>query len=93
MINVLGKGSDDTITRKPRKKGVAISCKIDGKLNHETTKLPEEKPGHSRTELTSPTARAAKTAPILARPFMLHALKRDLLLFSVTGCVDPSGVL
>jgi hypothetical protein len=92
MANVLGKGSDDTITRKPRKKGVVISCKMDGKCNHETTKIPEEKPGHRQTELTALIVRAAKTAPILARPFVLHALKRDSPL-SVTGFTGCPGLL
>jgi len=75
MIHVLEKGSDDTITRKPRKKGVVISCKIDGKPNHETTKLPGGNPDHRQMELTAPRVRLAKTAPILLRPFMLHTLK------------------
>jgi hypothetical protein len=75
MIHVLEKGSDDTITRKPWKKGRVISCKIDAKSNHETTKLPGEKPDHRQMELTDPRVRPAKTAPILLRPFMLHTLK------------------
>jgi len=45
MIKVLKK-SDDTITRKPRKKGVVISYTRDGKRNYEMIKLPEEKPDY-----------------------------------------------
>jgi len=93
MINVLGKGSDDTITRKPRKKDVVISCKMNAKRSHKTTRPPKEKPDHRHMELTALIVRVAKTAPILARPFVLHAWERDLLPFSVTGCVGCPGIL
>jgi len=95
MINVLGKKSDDTTTRKPREKGVVISSTMDGKRNHETTKLPGKKPGHRQMEPTALITRAAKNVPAPARPFMPEALKRGstFLCAWITGSVGRSSLL